>query len=95
MRNTYRVYNSSRTYNTPWDGEETHKIPEQVLAEMRRLEDDNAAYVPTDEYLTPDVWKVHFIWPNNMTTNQCTCLMRYFVEELGPWVGCCPTRGAR
>ena len=58
-----------------------------VEAECRRLADHNAAAIPEDsELLTPTIWKKNFYWPNKYTTNQCACLMRYFIEKLAPWV---------
>lgn len=59
-----------------------------VEAEYRRLADSAAAAIPSASsgLLAPDVWKKKFVWPNRFTTTQCACLMRYFVEELAPWV---------
>lgn len=60
--------------------------PKVVEAEYRRLADSEAAMVPADELLSPTIWKEQFIWPNSWTTNQCSCLMRYFIEHLAAWV---------
>lgn len=87
MRNTYRWYKPSVVYGPGFiNGEAMQTIGHVVSAEMRRLEDDNAAAIPEDHFLSPAEWRKHFRWPNSFTTNQCTSLMRYFIEELGPWV---------
>jgi hypothetical protein len=59
-----------------------------VEAEYRRLADSAAASIPSvsSGLLLPEVWKQKFFWPNAYTTNQCTCLMRFYVEKLAPWV---------
>jgi hypothetical protein len=62
------------------------KVPHRVRAEYRRLEDDNAGAIPEEHLLRPEEWRDNFFWPNEATTNQCTTLMRYFIDELGPWV---------
>ena len=91
MRNTYRWYRPTIVYGPGfYNGDAMQKIGLVVSAEMRRLEDDSAAAIPDDHFLSPAEWRQHFRWPNNFTTNQCTSLMRYFIEELGPWV--CTTR---
>lgn len=88
MRNKYRWYPHSMAYGPGFNGngEAMQKIGHVVSAEMRRLEDDGAAAIPEDHFLSPAEWRQHFRWPNRFTTNQCTSLMRYFIEELGPWV---------
>lgn len=66
---------------------ESDELPKLVAAEYRRLADTEAAAIPKDaELLTPQVWKRDFYWPNDYTTTQCACLMRYFIEQLAPWV---------
>lgn len=60
--------------------------PKIVEAEYRRLADSEAAWVPSDNLLSPAIWKEQFVWPNIYTTNQCACLMRYFIEHLAAWV---------
>jgi hypothetical protein len=62
------------------------QVPHRVRAEYRRLEDDNAGAIPEEHLLRPEEWRDNFFWPNAVTTNQCTTLMRYFIRELGPWV---------
>jgi hypothetical protein len=59
-----------------------------VEEEYRRLADSAAASLPSvsSGLLLPEVWKQKFFWPNAHTTNQCTCLMRFYVEKLAPWV---------
>ena len=59
----------------------------RVEAEYIRLVDTKAATIPPDELLEPAIWKEKFYWPNKYTTTQCACLLRYFIEVLGPWVG--------
>lgn len=59
---------------------------ERVEAEYMRLADTKAAIIPPDELLEPAIWKEKFYWPNKYTTTQCACLLRYFIEVLGPWV---------
>lgn len=90
MRNTYRYYDKKRAvaYDHPgYTGEgPMDNIGQVVRAEMRRMEDNDAAAIPDDHFLSPAEWRKHFWWPNGFTTNQCTSLMRYFIEELGPWV---------
>lgn len=61
-------------------------VKRRVYAEYQRIEDSNAAQVPHEELLSPAIWKNHFVWPNHLTTTQCTCLMRYYIDHLGPWV---------
>ena len=58
----------------------------RVEAEYIRLVDTKAATIPPDELLEPAIWKEKFYWPNKYTTTQCACLLRYFIEVLGPWV---------
>lgn len=60
-------------------------LPRQVVAEYERLADDAAGAVPLTN-LSPEQWKGNFTWPNGLTTTLCECLMRYFIEELAPWV---------
>ena len=61
-------------------------VPTLVEAEYKRLADTQAAAIPRDDLLTPEAWKRKFYWPNRHTTTQCACLMRYFIEQLAPWV---------
>lgn len=92
MRNTYRKYWPNVNYGYPTGTqseaimESGENIKQVVRAEMRRLEDENAAAIPDENFLSPAEWRPFFHWPNEFTTNQCTSLMRYFIEELGPWV---------
>ena len=65
---------------------EHNDVPTLVEAEYRRLADTQAAAIPAEHLLTPDVWKREFYWPNAFTTTQCACLMSYFIEQLAPWV---------
>ncbi|RMZ81900.1 hypothetical protein DV738_g1957, partial [Chaetothyriales sp. CBS 135597] len=65
--------------------DESNDVPRRVEAEYRRLADTQAAKIPPEELLTPEVWKSEFYWPNDFTTTQCACLMRYFIEQLAPW----------
>lgn len=63
-----------------------------VETEYRRLADSAAASVPSifSGFLLPELWKQKFFWPNQYTTNQCVCLMRFYVEKLAPWVRLSP-----
>ncbi|RMD42973.1 hypothetical protein DV735_g2162, partial [Chaetothyriales sp. CBS 134920] len=63
----------------------SNNVPRRVEAEYRRLADTQAATIPPEELLTPEVWKSEFYWPNDFTTTQCACLMRYFIQQLAPW----------
>ncbi|RMZ75438.1 hypothetical protein DV737_g5302, partial [Chaetothyriales sp. CBS 132003] len=65
--------------------DKSNDVPRRVEAEYRRLADTQAATIPPEELLTPEVWKREFYWPNDFTTTQCACLMRYFIEQLAPW----------
>ncbi len=67
---------------------EQKQVPKVVEAEYRRLADSAAAAIPVESLLSPAVWKEEFYWPNQYTTTQCACLMRYYIENLAPWVGC-------
>lgn len=86
-RNTYIIYGASESWSYAPDKFDMHSVPQQVMAEYERLADDRAADVPPPEALEPAVWRNHFRWPNKKTTHLCECLMRYFCEELAPWVG--------
>ncbi|RMZ89649.1 hypothetical protein DV736_g3128, partial [Chaetothyriales sp. CBS 134916] len=65
--------------------DESNDVPRRIEAEYRRLADTQAATIPPEQLLTPEVWKLEFYWPNDFTTTQCACLMRYFIEQLAPW----------
>lgn len=47
---------------------------------------DAAVRSTTSRLLSPRVWKEQYFWPNDYTTTQCLCLMRYWIRELAPWV---------
>lgn len=91
VRTSYRIYDPPKAPN-PYDLDSTASIlesnnsPKIVEAEYRRLADSAAAAIPDEVLLTPEIWKDRFYWPNKYTTNQCACLMRYFIEKLAPWV---------
>lgn len=93
MRNTYSVYERPTvSHGYPFrDGEGNMEQPSaerqrRVKATMQRLEDGNAAAIPRSNLLRPSEWRNGFVWPNEYTTNMCTTLLRYFIDELGPWV---------
>ena len=91
VRTSYRVYDPPKVQN-PFDvGGITFttgstNLPKIVEAEYRRLADSAAAAIPDENLLTPAIWKDRFYWPNQYTTTQCACLMRYFIDKLAPWV---------
>lgn len=90
-RPLYRIYEPAQATN-PYDlslnpfATASNNVPKIVEAEYRRLADSAAATIPEDKLLTPAIWKQQFCWPNQYTTTQCACLMRYFIEKLAPWV---------
>ncbi|KAH0837510.1 putative arca-like protein [Fonsecaea pedrosoi] len=90
IRSQYRIYDSPKVYGpTSPDGfaymPEQHQVPKVVEAEYQRLADSAAATIPDDSLLSPAIWKEEFFWPNQYTTTQCACLMRYYIEHLAPW----------
>ena len=48
--------------------------------------DSGASAVQSPSQLSPSIWKKQFFWPDESTTTQSICLVRYFVRELAPWV---------
>jgi hypothetical protein len=91
IRFAYRVYEPHKPQNsyeldTISFATESNNLPKIVEAEYRRLADTDAAAIPPEFLLTPAIWKEQFYWPNQFTTTQCACLMRYFIEKLAPWV---------
>jgi hypothetical protein len=93
IRSQYRIYDFPKVFNSVSpDGftymPEQQHIPKVVEAEYRRLADSAAAAIPPESLLSPTIWKEEFYWPNQFTTTQCACLMRYYIENLAPWVGC-------
>ena len=91
IRSQYIIYDSPKIFNpvSP-DGltymQEQNHVPKVVEAEYRRLADDAAGAIPPESLLSPAIWKDEFYWPNQFTTTQCACLMRYYIENLAPWV---------
>ncbi|OQV05965.1 Fungal Zn2-Cys6 binuclear cluster domain-containing protein [Cladophialophora immunda] len=90
IRSQYRIYDFPKVFSsTSADGfpymPEQHQVPKVVEAEYRRLADSAAATIPEDPLLSPAIWKEEFYWPNQYTTTQCACLMRYYIENLAPW----------
>lgn len=91
IRSQYRVYDLSKVFTSVSpDGytymPEQKYVPKVVEAEYRRLADSAAAAIPAESLLSPAIWKEEFYWPNQFTTTQCACLMRYYIENLAPWV---------
>lgn len=91
IRSTYRIYDPPKVFSpVSADGHtympEQRYVPKVVEAEYRRLADSAAAIIPSDSLLSPAIWKEEFYWPNQFTTTQCACLMRYYIEHLAPWV---------
>lgn len=92
IRSQYRIYDSHKVFTSVSpDGvtympDQSH-VPKVVEAEYRRLADSAAAAIPPASLLSPAIWKEEFYWPNQFTTTQCACLMRYYIENLAPWVG--------
>ena len=88
----YRLYDPPKVFSAvspdgyTYMSEQKH-VPKVVEAEYRRLADSAAAEIPPESLLSPDIWKSEFYWPNQYTTTQCACLMRYYIENLAPWVG--------
>lgn len=92
IRFKYLVYDTPKVFSSVSpDGfaymPEQQYVTKVVEAEYRRLADSAAATIPSEELLSPAIWKKEFHWPNEFTTTQCACLMRYFIENLAPWVG--------
>lgn len=76
-------------YASPTEVNETKRIE----AEYARIADKDAGAIPAEPLLSASSWKKSFRWPNQFTTQQCMCLMKYYIEVLGPWVGLqTPTR---
>ena len=96
IRSQYRIYDPPKVFGSLSPDGFTYHMPEQkslpkvVEAEYRRLADSAAAAIPPDSLLSPGIWKVDFYWPNQFTTTQCACLMRYYIENLAPWVSHLP-----
>jgi hypothetical protein len=92
IRSQYRIYDFPKVFSSVSPDGFTY-MPEQkpvakvVEAEYRRLADSAAAAIPPESLLSPTIWKEEFYWPNQFTTTQCACLMRYYIENLAPWVG--------
>ena len=92
IRSQYRIYDVPKALGAiSSDGfkymPEQRHVPKVVEAEYRRLADSDAARIPPESLLSPAIWKSEFYWPNQFTTTQCACLMRYYIENLAPWVG--------
>ncbi|KIW70095.1 hypothetical protein PV04_02401 [Phialophora macrospora] len=90
IRSQYRIYDFPKVFNSVSpDGftymPEQQHVPKVVEAEYRRLADSAAAAIPPESLLSPTIWKEEFYWPNQFTTTQCACLMRYYIENLAPW----------
>lgn len=91
IRSQYRIYDTPKSY-APISAEglaympEQRHVPKVVEAEYRRLADTDAAAIPPESLLSPAIWKEGFYWPNQFTTTQCACLMRYYIQNLAPWV---------
>lgn len=71
------------SYASPTEVNETKRIE----AEYARIADKDAGAIPAEPLLSASSWKKSFRWPNQFTTQQCMCLMKYYIETLGPWVG--------
>lgn len=95
IHSQYRIYDPPKAFGSvSLDGfnylPEQHYVPKVVEAEYRRLADWAAAAIPPESLLSPAIWKEEFYWPNQFTTTQCACLMRYYIENLAPGVGHSP-----
>lgn len=69
-------------FASPTEVNETRRIE----AEYARIADSDAGAIPAEPLLSASSWKKSFRWPNQFTTQQCMCLMKYYIETLGPWV---------
>lgn len=76
--NPYYVNN----FASPTEVNETKRIE----AEYARIADKDAGAIPAEPLLSASSWKKSFRWPNQFTTQQCMCLLKYYIEVLGPWV---------
>lgn len=76
--NPYYVNN----FASPTEVNETRRIE----AEYARIADEKAGAIPAEPLLSASSWKKSFRWPNQFTTQQCMCLLKYYIETLGPWV---------
>lgn len=91
IRSQYRIYDTPKPFGpvhaegSPYMPAQRH-VPKVVEAEYRRLADADAAAIPPESLLSPAIWKEEFYWPNQYTTTQCACLMRYYIQHLAPWV---------
>lgn len=90
IRSQYRVYNHPPKHYSPLGPcgtymSEQRYVPKVVEAEYRRLADSAAAAIPPESLLSPAIWKEEFYWPNQFTTTQCACLMRYYIDHLAAW----------
>jgi hypothetical protein len=93
LETTYNLYDYPGSYSQYSSGTWTantaakqENVPTSVTTESKRIADSYAGAIPSDKLLEPAVWREHFFWPNDETTTQCACLMRYFIEKLAPWV---------
>jgi hypothetical protein len=93
LETTYNLYGYPGSYSqyssTTWTANTAatqQNVPTSVTTESKRIADSYAGAIPSDKLLEPAVWREHFFWPNEETTTQCACLMRYFIEKLAPWV---------
>lgn len=82
---------TNSNYNNPyyinnWASPTEVYETKRIEAEYAKIADKDAGAIPAEPLLSASSWKKSFRWPNQFTTQQCMCLMKYYIETLGPWV---------